>query len=453
MGKLFGTDGIRGIAGDDLTAHLAYRLGLAVAKLMGSKDGKKTKVIVGRDTRLSGEMLESAIAAGLCAMGSDVTLVGVIPTPALAFLVVEHGYNAGIMISASHNPSEYNGLKVFGPNGYKPSDEIENQIEDIILQDAPLTFAKGTDIGRITFDRSIVNSYIKHVQNMLPSNKGKPRKVLFDLANGSASATAREIFKLSELLNWQADFIADTPDGVNINLKCGSTHMDTLAKRVVEGGYDLGVAFDGDADRCLLVDEKGCLVDGDKIMYIFALEMQRERKLTHNTVVVTSMTNLGFHVCAKENGIVTKITDVGDRYVLEEMLRGGYTLGGEQSGHIIMTEYATTGDGQMTAAKALSVIAKYPELNVSELFNKMRQFPQVMINVNVPAHLKKEVCKDKDIVTKVQKIESNFCGKGRIVLRPSGTENMVRIMLEGESEEEIRKIGNELKEMIEAKIC
>ena len=425
MGKLFGTDGIRGIAGEELTAELAFRLGIAVAHVLARSD-RRTKVMIGKDTRLSGDMFEAAITAGLCASGSDVYLLGVVPTPAVAFLVKDTGADGGVMISASHNPSEYNGIKVFGSEGYKLSDELEDRVEEIILaKNDPAPRACGI-IGRVMSGEGLLEKYEDHIISVLGKKASKPRRVLFDLSNGSASATA-----------------------ININRNCGSTQMSALCKYVVDGGYDIGIAFDGDADRCLMCDENGKVIDGDMIISAFAVEMKKRGELDKDTAVVTKLTNLGFHQLMKREGIKVATTDVGDRYVLEEMLRGGAVIGGEQSGHIILRRFATTGDGQITAAEALNMLADYPDMTASEIFGKMKRLPQVSVNVTVPQDRKVEVMGSAAVVAKKLEIENILGDSGRILLRPSGTEALIRIMLEGSDTAELSRYAEELKTVIE----
>lgn len=454
MGKLFGTDGIRGVAGEELTADLAYRLGLSLAqKLRAAKNGKPN-VIIGKDTRLSGDMFEAALTAGLCAGGTDVLLAGIVPTPAVAYLTVKLCADAGVMISASHNPSEYNGLKVFGAGGFKLSDEMEKELEQMILGDVPLS-PPSREIGRVHDVMVKISDYIGHVAAVMAEVTPKPgtqKRVLFDLSNGSASATAKKIFTPETMYGWHADFIAYDPDGININENCGSTQMDKLCSLVAEGGYDLGIAFDGDADRCLLSDERGNLINGDMIIARLAVELQREGKLTGGAAVVTKLTNLGFHRAAKKYGFSVTVTDVGDRYVLEEMLRGGYAVGGEQSGHIILSEYATTGDGQITAAKVLSLLAKYPEQSASELFSVMKPLPQVSVNVPISSSIspdeRKKLIASGSVAECAERVTAALGDSGRLVLRPSGTEALIRIMLEGESEAELMAYADELKNAI-----
>ncbi|MBE6637404.1 MAG: phosphoglucosamine mutase [Ruminococcaceae bacterium] len=449
MGKLFGTDGIRGIAGEELTAELAFRLGLSVAKVLTEAEHKKTRVIIGKDTRHSGDMFEAAITAGLCAMGSDVYLVGVVPTPAVAYLVRDIGADAGVMISASHNPSEYNGIKVFGSEGYKLSDELENQIEELILGHSE--FVPGeAGIGRVLSGKGMIDTYERHVVSVYGQTKNPcPRRVLFDLSNGSASTTAKYIFKPEFFENFNCDFIAYDPDGVNINRNCGSTEMNALCRYVVDGGYDIGIAFDGDADRCLMCDENGKIIDGDQILAAFAMEMKVAGQLKENTAVVTKLTNLGFHQLMKREGIAVQVTDVGDRYVLEEMLRSGSVLGGEQSGHVILLDHASTGDGQITAAMGLKLLAHYPQLTASAIFGKMKRLPQVSVNVTVPNTAKKTIMSSPAVLAKKAEIEEALGENGRILLRPSGTEALIRIMLEGDQTEQLEAYANELKALIE----
>ncbi len=452
MGKLFGTDGIRGIAGEELTAELAFRLGLSVSKVLTEAEHKKTKVIIGKDTRLSGDMFEAAITAGLCAMGSDVYLVGVVPTPAIAYLVREIGADAGVMISASHNPSEYNGIKVFGSEGYKLSDELEAKVESLILKGSDFTPCC-REVGRVLTGKGLIDKYEEHVASVFTqTNNTAKKKVLFDLSNGSASTTAKYIFTPENFPNFECHFIAYDPDGVNINRNCGSTQMNALCRYVQDEGYDIGIAFDGDADRCLMCDENGRIIDGDHILSALARAMKEKGSLKENTVVVTSMTNLGFHQLMKREGIDAHITDVGDRYVLEEMLRCGANLGGEQSGHVILLDHATTGDGQITAAMGLDLLARNPEKKASEIFGAMRQLPQVLVNVTVPNDKKKAVMSSPAVLGKKDEIASVLGDNGRILLRPSGTESYIRIMLEGNDEKELLGYADALKAVIEGEL-
>lgn len=463
MGILFGTDGIRGVAGDSLTAETAYRLGIAVADVLAPLVSRRPCVVIGRDTRISGDMLECACAAGLCAAGCDVTVLGIVPTPAVAYLVRSLGADAGIMISASHNPSEYNGLKVFGSEGFKLSDALEESVEKIILDDS--LFAGGYaapsggkktvrgNIGRVTRPDGALDSYISHVCAVLAETKGKTaqrRRVLFDLADGSACACAKKIFTPEHMFGYAASFIADTPDGMNINDGCGSTNLAALSSAVVRGGYDIGIAFDGDADRCLCVDEKGVVIDGDSIIAALALDMKRRGKLAGDTAVVTCLTNLGFHKLCKQNDISVSVTSVGDRSVLERMLEGGYRIGGEQSGHIILTDYATTGDGEVTAAKVLSLLCENPAKSASEVFGDMIHMPQISKNVAIANDKKALVMENADVAEALRQAQSRLDGCGRVLLRPSGTEALIRIMLEGEDADELEMIAGEIARAVQA---
>ena len=445
MGRLFGTDGIRGIAGQKLTAQMAYRLGLAVADVTDKKDGKRPWVIIGKDTRQSGDMLEAAIVSGLCAAGCDAMCIGVVPTPAVAYLIRELGADAGIMISASHNKSEYNGLKVFSEKGYKLDDEKEYTVEEVILGNTEPALCSGAGIGRVLESGDAVRKYLDHVRAQLPNAAKKRRRILFDLANGSASATARDIFVSND--TYEFDFIFDEPDGININEKCGSTELCALREAVLDGGYDLGVAFDGDADRCLCIDEKGNTVDGDKILSLFALDMKRAGTLKNDTLVVTCLSNLGVYHMAEKNGIKIESTAVGDRFVLERMVEGGFCVGGEQSGHIILLDCATTGDGQMTAARILDIFARTQD-SASEMFSVMTALPQISVNVTASDEQKKLIATDAKLKDAIVRVEAKLAGRGRVLLRPSGTEALIRIMLEGDDVEEIRALGEELAQIV-----
>ena len=353
MGRLFGTDGARGVANSEITCELAMQIGRAAAMVLTENLDHRPRVMIGMDTRASGEMLEAALSAGLCSVGADVLLLGVVPTPAVAYLVKAYNYDAGVMISASHNPCEYNGIKIFQSTGYKLPDVLENEIEAIILDEAkgPPVMVGG-DVGRVTRAANAVDDYIKHLLSTTDV-RCDGLKIALDCANGSSSVSARTVF---ESLGAECIVIADNPDGVNINKDCGSTHMGALQKCVLENGCDLGFAFDGDADRMLAVDHTGNLVDGDRAIALCAKYMQNNGTLKKDTAVVTVMSNMGFFKFCDENGIHCERTKVGDRYVLENMLENGYSIGGEQSGHIIFLDYATTGDGQLSAIQVLKVL-------------------------------------------------------------------------------------------------
>ena len=450
MGRMFGTDGVRGIANDELTPELALEIGKAGAYVLTGSSGKKPRILVGKDTRISGDILESALTAGLCSVGAEVVSAGVIPTPAIAYLVRECGFDAGVMISASHNPFEHNGIKFFSGDGYKLSDETENRIEDIILDGKEkVVRATHENIGHRTEDKSLVDKYIDFAVSVTDIRLDG-LKIAIDCANGASSVTARRAL---EGLGAQVFVMCDKPDGININSGCGSTHIEGLQKFVKECGADAGLAFDGDADRVLAVDENGDLVDGDKIMAICALDMKDRGMLPDNTVVATVMSNLGFFKMGEEKGLKIKQTKVGDRYVLEEMLRCGHKIGGEQSGHVILLDNNTTGDGLVTGITLVSVIKRSGKA-LSELASVMRIYPQVLVNARVKNEFKSE---DKymavpEIAAAIEKLRSEFADSGRVLIRPSGTEPLVRVMIEGSDEAAIKKQAEELAALMEEKL-
>ena len=447
MGRLFGTDGARGIANSELTCELAMNIGRAAAFVLTNENVKHPKVLIGKDTRASSNMLEMALAAGLCSVGADVVLAGFVPTPAVAFLINDSGADAGVMISASHNPCEYNGIKLFNNNGYKLPDNIEEQIEALVLDDmSPVTLPTGGEVGNVFFRHDYVDTYIEHILSTTDV-KLDGLKIAIDCANGSASYTAERIFKA---LGADIHIMHDNPDGVNINANCGSTHMDGLIDYVNAFGMDLGLAFDGDSDRCLAVDEKGNLIDGDRLIAVFAKNMKDSGKLNRDTAVVTVMTNIGFKQFAKQNGITVAETGVGDRYVLEEMLKEDYFIGGEQSGHIIFKEFATTGDGQLTGVQFASIMAKTGK-KASELANVMQVFPQTMINVKATPELKAKLKTDEDIISSIDKVSKQLGDEGRILVRASGTEPLIRVMLEGKNIKQIAAMAKEVAGVIESK--
>lgn len=444
MGKLFGTDGIRGVVGETLTAELAYQVGRAVTTVLTEELGHKPIITIGKDTRISSDMLESALMAGICSVGGDVMPFGTIPTPAVAFLTVQEHADAGIVISASHNPYEHNGIKVFNGQGYKLSDEMEAKVEELILYHTNIPAKTHGEIGtRFHGMRQMKKDYIHHLYSTLDCDLTGLR-VLVDCANGAASATAPQLFGMLPL---QADFIHAEPDGININTNCGSTHLESLAEGVVAGGYDLGIAFDGDADRCLLVDEKGNTIDGDKIMAVCATELRRQGKLNGNAVVATVMSNLGLHEFCKKNGMVLVCTDVGDRHVLEKMVECNYMIGGEQSGHMIFRQYATTGDGELTALQFLQAL-KLSGLQASELVSCCPQYPQELVNVKVAPDAKQRIMKSEDLWERVRSREDQLSGEGRILVRPSGTEALIRVMVEAKTTEIALDVANELADFV-----
>lgn len=434
MARLFGTDGVRGSAGKELTARLALDLGAASAEVLtetASGGAKKPLVIIGKDTRISSDMLENALAAGICSAGADVLLLGTIPTPAVAYLIGELGADAGVMISASHNPFGDNGIKIFGSDGCKLPDEVEDMIEAHMRSGfAPRT---GNTIGCVRSDANALHLYVRHLRRCAQNDLAGLR-VLVDCANGAASVTSHELF---DGFRAEVDIISDKPNGVNINQDCGSTHLERLQRLVVAGGYDVGVAFDGDADRCLVVTEKGDTVDGDHIMAIVGREMKQRGTLKKDTIVATVMSNLGFHRYAKTNGLTVITASVGDRYVLEEMKKGGYNLGGEQSGHLIFLDDATTGDGQLTAIKYLGLLSASGG-KASELDAEIAHFPQLLKNVRVPNEIKHTLTGLPPIKRAIDEAEAMLDG-GRILVRPSGTEPLVRVMTEGFDEDTVER--------------
>ncbi len=448
MGRLFGTDGARGVANTEITCELAMQIGRAAAMVLTENLAHRPRVLIGMDTRASGEMLEAALTAGFCSVGADVCLLGVLPTPAVAYLVKAYGYDAGVMISASHNPCEYNGIKIFQSTGYKLPDALENEIEAIILDEAKVPPEPvGGDVGRVTRAETAVVDYIDHLLSTTDV-RCDGMKIALDCANGSASVTARRVF---EALGAECVVIHDRPDGVNINLDCGSTHLAALQKCVVENGCDAGFAFDGDADRMLAVNHLGEEVDGDRAIAVCAKAMKAEGRLQKDTAVVTVMSNMGFFKFCAENGIACEKTKVGDRYVLENMLEHGYSIGGEQSGHIIFLEYATTGDGQLSAIQLLKVLKKTGK-PLKTLADEMRVYPQVLYNVRVSNFGRVRFSEDEEIQNAIRRAEAELGDAGRVLVRVSGTEPLVRVMLEGEDEEQIRMLGETLAEVVRERL-
>lgn len=445
MGRLFGTDGARGVAITELTCELAMQIGRAAALVLTKETNHKAKIIIGKDTRISGDILESALVAGICSVGADAHILGVVPTPAVAMLVKKYNADAGVMISASHNSVEFNGIKLFSGSGFKLSDEIENEIEELIL-DRPddIELKDGCELGHIYYEKDAVWDYVRHVMKTVDIDL-RGIKVCIDCANGSSSVCAEKIF---DGLGANCIMINDKPDGTNINKNCGSTHIEGLQKAVVENRCDIGLAFDGDADRCLAVDENGELIDGDKLLAIFSKFMKAEGTLKSNTCVVTVMTNLGFFKFAKANGIVATTTKVGDRYVLEEMQKGGYNIGGEQSGHIILLDNANTGDGELTGTKLLTIMKKTGK-KASELASCMECYPQVLVNVKITADKKGMWDKVPEITDAIDMYAEKLGDEGRILVRESGTEPLVRVMLEGKRTGIITEYAYKIAELIE----
>ena len=425
MGKLFGTDGIRGIVGEELTSFLAKQVGRALVSVLIDKGCSRPHVLIGMDTRISSDMLADSVMEGISEAGGDTAIVGVCSTPAVAYLLLKHKYDAGVMISASHNPWGYNGIKIFGADGFKLNDELEEEIEKRIFSEDD--FVPKKERGLLSYPTDLVDEYVEYlVSSADVSLKGL--RVGIDCANGSASATAEKIFTK---LGAECHMLADHPDGVNINESCGSTHMEKLRRLVLEKGLDCGVAFDGDADRCLAVDGCGNYVDGDHILAILGTNLKSEGRLNKDTLVGTVMSNLGLIKYCEKVGIHFRSAKVGDRYVLEMLNEDGLSLGGEQSGHIILRELSTTGDGQLTAVKLLSEVKKSGK-SLSALAGVMKKFPQYMINVYADANDKAAFKTDEVIKRLISECESEIADSGRILIRPSGTEHLIRVMTEGE---------------------
>ncbi|MBE6952476.1 MAG: phosphoglucosamine mutase [Ruminococcaceae bacterium] len=448
MGRLFGTDGIRGIAGVDLTCELAMRIGRAAAAVLTEGCRRRPIFVVGTDTRISSDMLSAAVSAGLCSVGADVISLGVVPTPAVAFLVGKYKADAGIMISASHNTSEYNGIKIFSGDGYKLPDALEERVEDILQGRAEMPAAvTGALVGKISYCSSASKDYIDHLKSSVAFSLDGLR-IAVDCANGSASQTAERLF--SEL-GAEAAILFAVPDGQNINENCGSTHLEALAEYVRTHKLDAGVAFDGDADRCLCVDETGAVVDGDAIMAICTADLAERGKLSRRTVVGTIMSNFGFTKFCEENGLRFIPTKVGDRFVLEEMLLEDYSFGGEQSGHVIFRDFATTGDGQLTAIQLLSMMRR-KGAKLSELARVMTKYPQTMVNVKVRPESKVLFYTDRAVKDAIDEAKRTLGADGRIVVRPSGTEPLIRVMAEGQDVAEIERIAAEVAGVIENRL-
>jgi phosphoglucosamine mutase len=440
MGKLFGTDGVRGTANKDLGPELAFKLGRAGAFVL-ARNKKRPKILIGKDTRLSGDMLESALTAGICSVGADVISLGIIPTPGVAYLTRELGADAGVVISASHNPMEDNGIKFFAGNGFKLPDELEDEIEDIIISKQELPSPTGPDVGKVTYLADALDRYAAYLKEHAGINlKGK--RIVVDCANGAAYSLAPKV-----LADLGAEVIPcfNQPDGVNINAGCGSTHPEKLMALVKEYNGDLGIAHDGDADRMLAVDEKGRLIDGDMIMVICALYLKAKGELPDNRVVVTVMSNLGLHIALKERGIEVLQTKVGDRYVLEKMLETGTVLGGEQSGHIIFSRLNTTGDGVATALQLLKVMTETGQ-PLSQLADQMVQLPQVLMNVRVKDKLGLE--NNIPIKEAIERVERTLGSGGRVLVRTSGTEPLVRVMAEGPDAAQLKELVQSIVDVV-----
>ncbi|MDR2895249.1 MAG: phosphoglucosamine mutase [Propionibacteriaceae bacterium] len=446
MARLFGTDGVRGCANVDLTADLALDLSVAAAHVLAEAEpGHRLKAIVGRDTRASGEFLEAAVVAGLASAGVDVVRVGVIPTPGLAFLVPELSKDFGVMLSASHNPMPDNGIKFFSGGGIKLPDQVEDLIEEELHQhwERPT----GAQVGRVTDNPEYVDRYVQHLVDSLGSDRPlTDLRIVLDPANGAASRTAVKAFMTAGA---QVTAIHNRPDGLNINDDCGSTHIESLQLEVISSGADLGIGLDGDADRCIAVDANGRVVDGDQIIAILALAMKDAGRLHQDTVVATVMSNLGFFQAMKAQGIRVDTTKVGDRYVVESMNANGFTLGGEQSGHVVMSEFATTGDGTLTGLHLALRMAQTGE-TLAELAKVMKHLPQVMINVKGVDRSRTNL--DQGVVRAVAAAEAELAGAGRVVLRPSGTEPVVRVMVEADTHDRAQGVAEHLADVVRQRL-
>lgn len=446
MGRIFGTDGVRGIANESLTPQLAFKLGQAGALALAKGKSGKPVITVGKDTRISSDMLECALAAGICSVGAEVILLGTLPTPAVAYLTRKYGADAGVVISASHNPMEYNGIKFFNSEGFKLSDAVEDEIEKYLKGECEPVVVTGEAIGRVTYKTEGAKDYSDYACSTVDvSFEGM--HIAFDCANGASSGISPKVF---ESLGAKVTVINDTPDGTNINRGCGSTHMESLQALVKEIGADMGLAFDGDADRVLAVDENGKIVDGDEMMSICGIEMNKKGTLKDSVIVATVMSNLGLHIMAKNNDLKIETTAVGDRYVLEKMLECDYKLGGEQSGHVIFLDYNTTGDGLVTGLQLASIVAKSGK-KLSELASVMKILPQVLINAKVQGD-KNLYKQDEEIMSMIADIEKEFDGEGRVLIRPSGTEPLVRVMIEGNDIDKINQRARALADLIEKKL-
>ncbi|NLO22031.1 MAG: phosphoglucosamine mutase [Syntrophomonadaceae bacterium] len=446
MGKLFGTDGVRGIANADLNAELAFRLGMAGSYVLAQHNSSsRPRILVGKDTRISGDMLEAALVAGICATGSDALLAGIVPTPAVAFLTLKYGASCGIVISASHNPVEDNGIKFFGSNGYKLLDEIEDEIEEVLEKQHYLKrMPVGGDVGRVYHLEDGLNNYLKHLRDCYTLDQDlKNIRMVVDCANGAAYAAAPMLW---EELGARVITIGNKPNGLNINDRCGSTHTDYLRRTVLENKADIGIAYDGDADRCIAVDECGQEIDGDQIMCITALDMQRRGLLHPSEVVATVMSNIGLNIALRRENIGVSSCKVGDRYVLEKMLQNGAILGGEQSGHIIFKEHATSGDGLLTSLKLLEVMQR-TSLPLSRLAAEMEKQPQLLVNIKLENV--EQVMAHESVVESIARAQQKLGEWGKLVVRPSGTEPLLRIMAQGPDQYLLKEVIEDIKSQVE----
>ena len=453
MRKYFGTDGIRRIANTELTPELAYRVAKAGAYVLSKHTNHTPTILIGRDTRLSGTLIESAMVTGFLSYGANVKLLGVLPTPAVAYLTRKFKADASVVISASHNTYEFNGIKYFSNKGMKIPDELEEEIEEIMDSEKLSMFtAVGDKIGTSEYALDLVDEYVyffrKQFDDVMEKNLKEGFVVGLDTANGATSVVAEKVF---QSLGIPYKIINNHPDGININQNCGSTHLEGLKKFVVENHLSLGIAYDGDGDRCLAVDEKGNEIDGDKLLAIISQNLRKKGKLNKDTIVATVMSNLGLNKYTQNNGLALQQTKVGDRYVLEEMIKNGYNLGGEQSGHVILLDYNPTGDGILTSLMLIQTIFEENK-KASELGEMISLYPQVLVNAKVDNNKKYDYEKDVSIKEAIEELEKEFAGNGRVLIRPSGTEPLIRVMIEGEDQEYITKKAKEIAKLIEEKL-
>jgi len=454
MRKYFGTDGIRRIANTELSPSLVFKVAKAGASVLSEYTEKAPTIFIGRDTRISGTLIESAMLAGFLSYGANVKTLGVIPTPAVAYLTKKYNADASVVISASHNTFEFNGIKYFSNKGMKIPDNLEEEIEEIMDSEEKLTelTAVAEKIGVAENAENMIEDYIDFIVGIfhenITKNKTEDFKVLIDTANGATYKVAEKIYKR---LGINFDIINNEPNGININDNCGSTHLGMLKEKVVSGKYNLGIAYDGDGDRCLAVDENGEEIDGDIMLAIASNYLKSKNKLAKDTLVATVMSNLGLNKYLEKNGINFKQTKVGDRYVLEEMLANGYNLGGEQSGHIIYLDYNPTGDGILTSLMLIQILLESKQLP-SEAKKVVTIYPQVLINAKVSSEKKHDYEKDSEIKAAIEKLTDEFSGNGRVLIRPSGTEPLVRVMIEGEDQKLITQKARELADLIEKKL-
>ena len=450
MRRYFGTDGIRRIANTELTPELVYKVAKAGAYVFSKHTDHRPTILIGRDTRLSGTLIESAMVAGFLSYGANVKLLGVIPTPGVAYLTRKLKADAGVVISASHNTYDFNGIKYFSNKGMKIPDNLEEEIEEVMDSEKIKELsAVSNKIGVSEYREDLIDEYVYFFRKNFDDNIEKLNKEDFivgiDTANGATSEVAEKVFKM---LGIKYKIINNHPDGININKNCGSTHLEMLKKYVKENKLSMGFAYDGDGDRCLAIDENGEEIDGDKIMAIISNYLRKKGKLKKDTIVATVMSNLGLHKYARDNGLELLQTKVGDRYVLEEMLKDGFNLGGEQSGHIILLDYNPTGDGILTSLMLIQAILEENK-KASEVASIIKLYPQVLVNAKVDNDKKYNYEKDEKIKTAIEKLEKEFAGNGRVLIRPSGTEPLVRVMIEGEDQEYITKRANEIAKLIE----